>query len=132
MRTRRFETYLCWFTLCILVIYAPVETLASIRYGLLNPFYVVDLIAMILLLTGALASLRARPHASPALLCAAYGWTAANAWRATFGRIAELESGGQLGYGASEFWAVAIGGAIVLIGFASSLYLVIRNPQAGN
>lgn len=126
MNTRAIETRLSWFTLFMLAIYAPVETWTSLRSGLLNPFYLIDLIAIVLLLAGALKSLRARPDVSPALLCAAYGWTAANAWRATFGRMVELERGGQLVYGTSELWAVGIGMALALVCFAVSLYLVVK------
>lgn len=127
MKARAVETGLSWFTLFMLAIYVPIETWSS-RDGLPNPFYLVDLIAMVLLFAGSLTSLRARPNSAPAVICAAYGWTAANAWRATFGRIAELERGGQLVYGTSELWAVGVGCAIALIGFAVSLYLVVKTP----
>ena len=126
MSLRSAETKLCWFTLFVLAIYAPVETWTSLRNGLLNPFYLVDLIAIVLLFAGAIRSLRARPSVSPALLCAAYGWTAANAWRATFDRIVELERGGQLVYGTSELWAVGIGMVLALVCFALSLFLVVK------
>jgi hypothetical protein len=126
MSSRALETGLSRFTLVMLAIYAPVETCASLPYGLLSPFYLVDLIAMILLLAGAVFSLRARPHPSPSLLCAAYAWTAANGWRATFGRIAELERGQALDYGPAELWAVGIGSALALACFLACLYLVVK------
>jgi hypothetical protein len=125
MKLRSIETGLSWFTICLLLIYAPVETWASIDDGLLNPFYIVDVIAMVLLFAGALVSLRARPDPAPGLLCAAYGWTAANGWRATFGRIFELRRGGQLDHGTAEIVAVAIGEAIAMICFVVTLCLVI-------
>lgn len=101
MALRKIETGLAYFTLCALVIYFPVETWASLPEGLWNPYYLVDLIAMILLGWGAIRSLRARPHQSPAVLCAAYAWSAANGWRATFGRMFELLEGGTLDHGAA-------------------------------
>lgn len=58
MDLRRAETGLAWFTLGVLVIYFPVETWASLPHGLWSPFYIVDLIAMALLLWGAFRSLR--------------------------------------------------------------------------
>ena len=127
MALRKIETGLAWFTLASLVIYFPVETWASLADGLWNPFYLVDLIAMILLFWGALRSLRARPASSPAVLCAAYAWSAANGWRATFGRMFELLEGGKLDHGAAEMWAVAIATSIALVCLILSLYLVIRN-----
>ena len=45
MDARRIETILARFTLGFVAVYFPVETYASWRYGLLNPFYLVDLIA---------------------------------------------------------------------------------------
>ena len=132
MNPRSLETTLSRFTLGLLVIYAPVETWASLPHGLLNPFYLIDLIAMVLLMAGAVTSLRARPDRSPSLLCAAYAWTAANGWRATFGRVEELERGGKLDYGTAELRAVVIGTALVLTCFAISLYLVVKasaSPQ---
>jgi hypothetical protein len=67
MDRRKIESGLAWFTLGALVIYFPVETWASLPQGLWNPFYIVDLIAMALLLWGALRSLKARPNPSPAV-----------------------------------------------------------------
>jgi hypothetical protein len=130
MSSRALETGLARFTLGMLLIYAPVETWASLPDGLLNPFYLVDFIAMVLLFAGAVVSLRARPLRSPGLLCAAYGWTAANGWRATFGRVAEIERGGALAHGTAEMWTVAIGSALALAGFAVLLYLVAKAPAA--
>lgn len=71
MDLRQVETGLAYFTLGALVVYFPVETYVSLPEGLWNPFYIVDLIAMVLMFWGALHSLRARPSRSPELLCAA-------------------------------------------------------------
>jgi hypothetical protein len=126
VNSRALETGLSRFTLAMLVIYAPVETWASLPAGLTNPFYIVDLIAIILLFAGSVVSLRARPTSAPALLCAAYAWTSANGWRASFGRIADVEKGRELAHGTAELWAVGIGTALALTAFAVSLYLVMR------
>jgi len=124
---RKVETGLAWFTLGALLIYFPVETWASLPEGLWNPFYLVDLIAMILLFWGAMRSLLARPASSPAVLCAAYAWSVANGWRATFGRMFELLRGETLDHGAAEMWAVSIATAIGLVCLILSLYLVVRS-----
>jgi hypothetical protein len=126
MTPRTLETALARFTLGVLVIYIPVETWASIPYGMLNPNYLIDAIAMVLLLIGSLHSLRARPHPAPALLCAAFAWTAANGWRATSWRYAELAQGRTLDYGSGEFLTVAIATAIGLVCFALSIFLVAK------
>jgi hypothetical protein len=49
MDARKIESILARFTLVLVAIYLPVETYASWRYGLLNPFYIGDAIAMALL-----------------------------------------------------------------------------------
>lgn len=129
MNLRKTETGLARFTLGGLVIYFPVETWVSLPDGLWDPFYLVDLIAMLLLFWGAVRSLRARPSPAPGVLCAAYAWTAANGWRATFGRVWELLEGGELAYGAGELWVVGCGTAVTLACFALSLFLVVRAPR---
>lgn len=128
---RRVETHLSYGTLTLLVLYVPLETWVSLPYGLSNPFYLVDVIAMVLLFAGAVRSLKARPRSSPGLLCAAIAWSAANGWRATFDRIAELREGGSLDYGATELWTVSIATALSLACLALSIYLVVRAEQRG-
>lgn len=130
MDLRKTETGLAWFTLGALVVYFPVETYVSVPEGLWNPFYIVDLIAMALLFWGAMRSLRARPDRSPAVLCAAYAWSVANGWRATFGRMFELLEGGKLDYGAAEMCAIAIATAVGLACLALSFFLVVRSSPA--
>jgi len=130
MNPRRIETVIACFTLAALAIYVPGETYVSWSYGLLHPFYLVDLIAMALLLWGAAHSLRARPRCSPGLLCAAWGWAAANGWRATFWRLAELRGGGELEYGRSEAWVVGIASAAALACFAVLLALTAKHDQS--
>lgn len=123
MNSRHVETAIAWFTLGGLVIYVPGETYVSWPQGLLHPYYLVDLIAMALLAWGAAHSLRARPQCASGLLCGAYGWAAANGWRATFWRLTELRAGGELEFGNSEAWVVGIASAIALALFAILLIL---------
>ena len=82
---------------------------------------------MALLGWGAVRSLRARPESSPAVLCAGYAWSAANGWRATFGRMFELLEGGTLDHGVAEMCFVAGGTAVGLVCLGVSLYLVVRS-----
>jgi hypothetical protein len=128
-RSRRIETALARATLIALLLYFPVETWTSWghEYWLLNPFYVIDLIAMLLLLYGAMRSLRARPRQSPGALCAAYAWTAANGWRATWGRAFEIRDGGRLDFGVVELWVVGGATLLSLICLAVSFHLLLRS-----
>jgi hypothetical protein len=128
-RRRRIESAIAWMTICLLAVYVPLETYVSWPYGLLNPFYLVDLICMILLAWGAAHSLRARPRCAPGILCAAYAWAASNGWRATFGRVEELRAGGELDYGAAEAWTVSAATALALALFIVLLWLTATNGE---
>src|SRR5262245_88687 len=125
MNLRRAETGLARFTLWGLLVYVPLETWASLP-ALWDPFYLVDLIGMVLLSVGTSQSLRARPARSPGLLCAGYAWTGANFWRAFWGRMAEVWKGGSLMYGTAELWVVGVGTAVVMGCLALSALLVVR------
>lgn len=132
MTRRRIESGIAWLTLGALVIYVPGETYVSWLSGLHDPFYLVDLIAMILLGLGAVHSLRARPRCAPGLLCGAYGWASANGWRSTFWRIEELRAGGELEYGAMEAWVVGGVSAIALVCFVALLVITAGCHQREN
>jgi hypothetical protein len=125
MNLRQVETGLAHFTVCVLIVYIPLETWASLP-TLWSPFYLVDLIGMLLLSAGAFQSLQAPPARAAGLLCAGYAWTGANFWRAFWGRVAEVSKGGVLQFGAAELWVVGIGTAVVLACLALSVLLVIR------
>ena len=131
MTVRNTETWLAKLTLWLLVVYFPVETLISWP-ALWSPYYLIDLIAMLLLLWGARLSLRARPRSAPGALSAAYAWTAANGWRASFDRLYELAEGGQLDYGAAELCFVVCGTVLTLGCFGLSLWLVVRSSSFGD
>ena len=124
MSRRKVETVLAYATLVLLLVYIPVETWVSLPDGLLDPYYLVDAIAMALLLWGALHSLRSRPRAAPELLCVGAAWASANGWRATFDRLEAIEAGGTLQYGNTEMWAVSIATLIAVVVFAVLLVLV--------
>jgi hypothetical protein len=126
---RGVETVLVYWTLVVLAIYIPVETLGSWPRGLLNPYYLIDAVSMVLLLWGAVHSLRSRPRRSPEILCIAYAWSSANGWRATAGRLREIESGGTLQYGSAEVWTVGIATALSLLVLAALLVLVVSNQR---
>lgn len=129
MTARKVETVLAYLTLSSLLVYFPVETWTSWERGLLDPFYVVDFIAMVLILWGSLRSLRARPRPAPEILCAAQAWAAANGWRATFWRVNEVREGGALAHGTGELWTVAIATVIGLVYFVVALALVVRKAS---
>ena len=130
MDTRKIETGLARITLGILVIYVPAETWVSLPYGLLHPMYLVDVVAMLLLLFGSWFSLRSRPRSAAGPLAAAWAWTSANGWRATSWRWLEVREGGSLDLGAAELWATAGGTALSLICCVLALILACKPSTA--
>jgi len=130
---RRVETRLANFTIWALVIYVPAETYVSMPYGLLNPYYLVDVVAMALLFWGALHSRRARPHLAPGILAAGWAWTSANGWRATVDRTADLRNGPMPDYGTVEIGVVGAATAIAIACLILALFLMLRaaNARAG-
>lgn len=121
---RRTETVLGYVTIGFLVVYAPVETIYSWKGGLLDPFYIVDLIAMALMLSGVIRSLRARPRSAPALMTVGWAWAGANFWRALFDRVRILHSGGQIGLGSVEMVYVTAQLIVALLCLGVGLWLV--------
>ena len=112
MTRRKIETGICWYTVFVLALYLPLETWTSLPAGLLSPYYIVDLVGMILMGLGVKASLHARPNSNPAILCVGYAWCAANGWRATADRLALLDRGEPLALGSIEL--AAIGGSTII------------------
>jgi hypothetical protein len=122
---RRSETRLAWTTLVLSAVYIPVETWVSLP-DLTHPFFVIDAIAMVLLVWGAVQSLRARPRRAPGVLCAAIAWCGANVWSAAGRRYyfpGAYDNGEGLINAAMPAVVLTV---IVLLFFGWSLYLVAR------
>ena len=119
------EQSLATYTLWVLVFYAPIETWASWP-ELYSPYYLVDLIAMVLLALGVVRSRQGQALTSLTLMAAGWGWLGANGWRATADRFELLAQGGALEFGAAEMCFVVCGTVASLIGVAWSLHVVTR------
>ena len=125
MTLRRAETSLAYATIAALLIYAPIETVYSWP-ALASPYYVIDVIGMLLMLAGVVRSLRARPGTAPDVLAVGWAWSSANFWRAAFDRVSTLDRGGALRVGAAELRFV-IGELLVsLLCLTIGLTLVYR------
>jgi hypothetical protein len=111
------------FTLWVLVFYAPIETWASLP-NLLDPYYLVDFIAMVLLALGVLQSRQGRPTSALGFLTGGWGWLGANGWRATADRWEFIADGGALEYGAAEMCFVVCGTLVAIAGLAWSLRIM--------
>ncbi|MEM7582649.1 MAG: hypothetical protein AAF560_04665 [Acidobacteriota bacterium] len=125
-KARAIETGLARWTLGCLAIYFPAETYVSQPEGLWSPFYLVDLIGMLLLGFGARRSLAARPRSAPALLGFGYAWATSNGWRATSWRSLAVADGEPLTFAIWELWAVGFGTALGLVGCGVCLWLIAR------
>jgi hypothetical protein len=110
------------FTIAFLVVYVPIETLASLP-ALWDPFYLVDFIGMVLLAWGLVWCWRNRTAAGLTVLAAGYAWEGANFWRALFSRVQAMVAGGTLRFGSAELWFVAIGTIVALGALIWSLRL---------
>jgi hypothetical protein len=118
---RRLASYTFW----ILVFYAPIETWASWP-ELYSPYYLVDLIAMVLLTLGVLRSRAGRALPALGLLTGGWGWLGANGWRATADRFEVLRAGESLEFGAAEMCFVVCGTVAAIVGLAWSLRVITR------
>jgi hypothetical protein len=129
-RQRRLETGLAWFSLAVLLPYFPVETWLS-RGDLTSPGYLVDVLAMLLLLTGGVHSLRARPRLAVAPLCGAWGWCACLAWRTYFMRVISRQRGLDVYPPETEWQDRPLAAVLVLalLAFAFSLVLAWRSTR---
>jgi hypothetical protein len=130
MTARQVETGLAYLSFAVLAIYAPIETIYSWSGGLGSPYYIIDVIAIVLIFTGALRSLRARPGTAPGLVTVGWAWAGANFWRATFDRIAELRRGGRLALGSLELGFVCGELVVALACLAVGVVLVVRSRDA--
>jgi hypothetical protein len=120
-RAARLQT----FTLTFLVAYAPIETWYSMP-ELWDPFYLVDVVGIVLLILGTARLRRGRPSAAVGMLTAGYAWTGANFWRALFDRVSEVASGGVLDYGSAELCFTACITIAAIAGLVWSLVLGAR------
>lgn len=111
------------FTLWVLVFYVPIETWASLP-NLLDPYYLVDFIAMVLLALGVQRSRRGRPASALGFLTGGWGWLGANGWRATADRWEFIADGGALEFGAAEMCFVVSGTLVAIAGLAWSLRIM--------
>ena len=124
-RAARLQT----FTLTFLIAYAPIETWYSMP-ELWDPFYVVDLIGIVLLILGMVRLRRGLLSGSLGMLTAGYAWTGANFWRALFDRVSEVAAGGVLDYGWAELCFTACITIAAIAGLVWSLVLGARQPGA--
>lgn len=118
---------LVWATWACLGVYAPAETFYSYPH-LASPGYLVDLVAMVLLATGAL-HLQQRGRLGP--LLGGWAWSACLAWRSYFARRYSRQ--GDLGVYEEPDWVeplVGVALVVALLMFGAALGLCYREGRA--
>lgn len=125
----RVERILTWFTLVFAVVFAPIETIVSWKYGLLSPYYLVDALGIVLLFWGAMRSIRRRCTSSPSVMTVGWAWMSANFWRAAMERDLKFQQGGTLDLGEHEIrLAVAIT-ALAILCMATGIWLMTQRDK---
>ena len=121
MNYRQIETGLAWFSIAGACLHLLLETLYHVKFGQFLPFLIVDYIAVVLLVSSAVSSLRARPAPLPGLLAGAWGFASCLAYMAFFAFLQPyLQGQGSL------FMIIILGVALAaaLLAFALSVQLV--------
>jgi hypothetical protein len=107
-------------------VYLPVETYVSwTGLGVFRFSYLVDLVGIGLLATGAWAAWRGRGHCG-ALLATGWAWTAANFWRGTMDRYATSARGLLPWAHRHELWIGPLVTVVAIAAVAASLWIAIR------
>jgi hypothetical protein len=121
MNYRKIETSLAWFSIAGACLHFALETLYHFKFGQFLPFLIVDYIAVALLISSAVSSLRARPASSSGFLAGAWGFASCLAYTAFFAFVQLYLQG--LG---PMFMVLILGVALsaAFLAFALSLLLV--------
>ena len=134
-RLRTIETRLAAFTIVLAAVFTPLEIVATLQMsgaaGVVHPGFVASAGGVLLALVGGLRSLHARPRRAPAMMCAAHAWGTGSLWHALSLRHQFLREGGELLYGSSEMWGVALLVALATAMFGLSAYLVFKAEGRG-
>jgi hypothetical protein len=129
-RLRTIETRVAAFTLVAAVVFALLETTATLQMfgaaGIVHPGFFGSVAGVVLLFAAALRSLRARPRRAPALLCASHAWWTGVGWHAVGLRYQIWREGSELFYGSIDFWGVALAALVATAMFALSTYLTVQ------
>ena len=135
-RLRAIETRLAAVTLVAAIVFAPLETIATVQmfgaaHGIFHPGFFGSTVGVILLAAGAVRSLLARPRRAPALMCASHAWWTGVGWHSVGLRYQYWSEGRELFYGPIDLWGVALAALLATAIFAASAYLVVKLEGAG-
>lgn len=125
------ESALAWLTLASTVTHFTLETWYHLVWGQPLQALIVDYICVALMVTGAWASLRAKPGSAAGLLAAGWAFALGFGWRSLFGRMELLETGQRAANGEAGFVLPLIMSAlaVVALALAWALWLTWRQTQ---
>mgnify|MGYP001335754298 CR=1 FL=1 len=129
MTPRSTETTLARFTLAGSLFYIPIATWHSWPSELASAFYLVNLTGMLLLVWGALTSLRSRPATAPGILGAGYAWTASSGWRITTLCINSFRQDQVIDSSTGMIWLTAAVTIALTLGLAVALLLIVESQR---
>lgn len=131
MKRHKSETPLAWLTLFCTVTHFVLETWYHLVWGQPLQALLVDYICVALMVSGGIASLKARPGSAVGLLAAGWAFALGFGWRSLFGRL-QLREAGQAAANGEASWVVFMvlcALAVVAIVLCWALWLAWR--QAG-
>jgi len=131
VKRHKSETALAWLTLFCTATHFVLETWYHMVWG--QPFQalLVDYICVALMVSGGIASLKARPGSAAGLLAAGWAFALGFGWRSLFGRL-QLREAGQASVQGEASWVVfVILGALVVVAIVLLWALWLAWRQAG-
>jgi hypothetical protein len=127
----RSETALAWLTLISTATHFVLETWYHLVWGQPLQALLVDYICVTLMVSGGIASLKARPRSAAGLLAAGWAFALGFGWRSVFGRL-QLREAGQAAANGEAGWVVfIILGALAVVAIVLIWALWLAWRQAG-
>lgn len=131
MPRHKSETALAWLTLLGTATHFVQETWYHLVWGQPLQALLVDYICVALMVTGGIASLKARPGSAAGLLAAGWAFALGFGWRSVFARL-QLREAGQVAANGEAGWVVFIVmGSLVAVALILIWALWLAWRQAG-
>jgi hypothetical protein len=131
MPRHKSETALAWLTLFGTAVHFVLETWYHLVWGQPLQALLVDYICVALMVSGGIASLKARPGSAAGLLAAGWAFALGFGWRSVFGRL-QLREAGQAAANGEAGWVVfIILGALAVVAIVLIWALWLAWQQAG-
>jgi hypothetical protein len=131
MPRHKSETALAWLTLFGTATHFVLETWYHLVWGQPLQALLVDYICVALMVSGGIASLKARPGSAAGLLAAGWAFALGFGWRSVFGRLQLREAGLATANGEAGWVVFIILGVLAVVAFVLLWALWLAWRQAG-